>query len=119
MLNGQLFPCKDGFVALVYTERDWAPLVEMIGDTRLNDDRFATFKSRAENRDAYMSIIEDWCAGQTMSDLYDQFQRAGVPGGPVYSPKGPSQGSVVQGNGLSARVDRRQQSNDSRTIGTG
>ena len=49
--------------------------------------KFASFKSRAENRDDYMAIIEDWCAEKTMADLYDRFQKAGVPGGPVLSPK--------------------------------
>ncbi len=82
-----VIPCKDGYVALIYTERDWTPLVEMIGDARLEDPKFASFKSRAENRDSYMPVIEAWCADRTMADLYASFQKAGVPGGPVLSPK--------------------------------
>ncbi len=82
-----ILPCKDGYIALIYTERDWAPLVEMIGDSRLEDPKFATFKQRAENRDGYMPIIEGWCAQRTMADLYESFQKSGVPGGPVLSPK--------------------------------
>ncbi len=82
-----ILPCQDGYVALIYTERDWTPLVDMIGDARLEDPKFASFKSRAENRDDYMAVIEDWCAGKTMADLYDRFQKAGVPGGPVLSPQ--------------------------------
>lgn len=79
--------CQDGYVALIYTERDWAPLVDMIGDPRLNDPKFSSFKSRAEHRDAYMAIIAEWCAGKSKADLYDRFQQAGVPGGPVFSPQ--------------------------------
>lgn len=82
-----VLPCKDGYIALIYTERDWNPLVKMIGDPRLEGPKFATFKSRAEDRPAYVGIIEEWCAEFTMAELYERFQQHGVPGGPVLSPK--------------------------------
>ena len=82
-----VIPCKDGYIALIYTERDWAPLVTVIGDERLADPKFKSFKGRAANRGAYMPIIEAWCAQHSMADIYEQFQKAGVPGGPVYAPK--------------------------------
>ena len=81
-----IIPCKDGYIALIYTERDWPPLVEVIGDERLKDPKFDSFKGRAANRGIYMPIIEAWCAQHTMTDIFERFQKAGVPGGPVYSP---------------------------------
>ena len=82
-----VIPCKDGYIALIYTERDWTPLVEVIGDERLKDPTFDSFKGREAHRGAYMPIIEAWCAQHSMADIYEQFQKAGVPGGPVYSPR--------------------------------
>ena len=78
-----VLPCKDGHVAFVYTERDWDPIVRMIADPRLKDERFATFKGRAEHRDACMAPIRAWCAARTKAELAAEFEAAALPCTPV------------------------------------
>ncbi len=76
-------PCKDGHVALVYQERDWRPLIEMIGDERLEDERFSSFKQRAQYRDDYMSIIRDWSETKSKRELVQLFLDYEIPAAPV------------------------------------
>ena len=76
-------PCKDGYLAFVYNERDWDRVVEMINDPELEDDRFRSFKGRAEHRRAYMAPIKKWCAGRTKADLAKTLVKREIPGAPV------------------------------------
>jgi crotonobetainyl-CoA:carnitine CoA-transferase CaiB-like acyl-CoA transferase len=76
-------PCRDGYTAFVYNERDWERVIEMIGDPALRDDRFKSFKGRAEHRRAYMDSIKKWCAGQTKADLAKTLVEWEIPGAPV------------------------------------
>ncbi len=75
--------CADGEIALVYTERDWQPLVELVGDPQLEEGRFATFQGRAENRDAYLAILRKWCRRRTKSELMQLFLEHAIPAAPV------------------------------------
>ena len=75
--------CKDGFFALVYQERDWKGLCDMVGDERLQDERFASFKGRQKNRHEYMSIIEAWSSKKTKQELIKLFLQYEIPAAPV------------------------------------
>ena len=76
-------PCADGHFALVYQERDWQPLTRMIGDERLLEDRFGSFRQRAKHRDEYMALIREWAAGMTKAELVDRFLEYEIPAAPV------------------------------------
>ena len=75
--------CADGHFALVYTERDWPALVKMIGDERLEEERFASFRGRIGHRDAYMSIIREWARALTKVELVALFELHQIPAAPV------------------------------------
>ncbi len=78
-----VIPCKDGHVALVYQERDWKPMVEMIDDGRLRDEKFSSFNGRAAHRDEYMTCIREWALKLTKQELIELFLEYQIPAAPV------------------------------------
>jgi crotonobetainyl-CoA:carnitine CoA-transferase CaiB-like acyl-CoA transferase len=79
-------PCADGHVALVYQEKDWPPLRDLIGDRRLDDPRFSTNASRGANRAALLDIIGPWFAARGRAEVVAATQARRVPIGPVLWP---------------------------------
>ena len=78
-----VLPCLDGYVALVFQERDWPAIVRMVGDTRLASEDFRSFRRRAANRDEYMSIIRSWAAKVSKKGLFELFAAHEIPAAPV------------------------------------
>ncbi len=78
-----VIPCADGFIALVYQERDWPAIIRMTGDERLRDEKFSSFKGRAIHRDAYMQIIRDWSLGLSKREIMALFLEYEIPAAPV------------------------------------
>ncbi|MCY4322929.1 MAG: CoA transferase [Gammaproteobacteria bacterium] len=78
-----IIPCKDGHAALIYQERDWRNIVAMVGDARLAETRFGSFRGRAAHREEYMAIIRDWTAERTKSALMQAFFEHDIPAAPV------------------------------------
>ncbi len=76
-------PCADGFVALVYQERDWQPILDMVDDDRLRDERFSTFKGRSIHRDEYMAVLREWTSSRSKSEIMHQFLLHEIPAAPV------------------------------------
>lgn len=79
-------PAKDGHVALVYQDRDWPRLRDLIGDPRLKDQRFGTDHARGTNRAALLAIIGPWFAARTRAEITRAAQEQRVPIGPVMQP---------------------------------
>ena len=81
-----VLPCADGFVAFVFTGRDWNTVVEMVDDERLADERFARHRSRGRLRGEYVPILAEWTATRTKAELDDLFHRWKIPGASVLTP---------------------------------
>lgn len=81
----QAIPAIDGHVALVYMERDWLALVELIGDDRLREPCFATRQARLDNLDALMDVLRPWFAVRRKAEIYREAQRRNIPLGPVWT----------------------------------
>ena len=77
---------KDGWIALVFNQRDWPSLANMIGGALLEDPGLATRSGRAAQRAEYMSVVEAWCRQRTREQIYRQAQEARIPIGPVVEP---------------------------------
>ncbi|MGE0828518.1 MAG: CoA transferase [Hyphomonadaceae bacterium] len=81
-----VLPCADGHVALVYTERDWPSIVEMVGDARLADPALATFAGRAARREEVQAVFCAWLAPRTKAEIEAALAKFGLPDGVVATP---------------------------------
>jgi formyl-CoA transferase len=81
-----VFKCKDGYVNIAaagghiykrFCEAMKAPDL-------LTDERFATDKARAKNREAINARINELVASYSSADLIKLLNDAGVPAGPIY-----------------------------------
>jgi len=73
----------DGHIALVYMNKDWPALRDLIGDARLWDSRFASQNSRGENMDELNRIMAPWFATKTRAEITSIAQARRIPIGPV------------------------------------
>lgn len=74
---------KDGHIALVYMNKDWPALCDLIGDEGLQDARFASQKLRGENMVALNAIMAPWFAARTRAEITNAAQAQRIPIGPV------------------------------------
>ena len=78
---------QDGYVALVYQEKDWPALRDMVGDPGLSDPQFATSAGRAEHKAALMALLKPWFAARSRADITRDAQQRRIPIGPVLWPQ--------------------------------
>ena len=82
----QLFQGGDGvwFVVGCAKEKFWDRVASVIGRPELADDaRFDTFADRGENASEVIAILDEAFASRSAAEWIAEFQRAGVPTGPV------------------------------------
>jgi len=77
---------EDGHVALVYQDRDWPALCDLVGDPRLRAEAFATRARRIKNRASLMAILRTWFAPRTRAEVTAAAQARRIPIGPVMWP---------------------------------
>ncbi len=83
----QVLACVDGWVAFVYLPLEFNSVRKLIGDPALNDPKFATVASRRANIRDIMEIARPWFAARTRAEINRLAQQAGVPIGPVFTPR--------------------------------
>ena len=81
----QAVPVIDGHVALVYMDRDWPALADLVGDVRLREQRFATRQARLENMNALMAVLRPWFAVRRKAEIYHEAKLRSIPLGPVWT----------------------------------
>ncbi len=81
----QVVEAADGHVALVYMDRDWPALVDLVGDARLHAPHFATRTNRLAHLDELMAILRPWFVTRSKADIYREAKQRGLPLGPVWS----------------------------------
>jgi crotonobetainyl-CoA:carnitine CoA-transferase CaiB-like acyl-CoA transferase len=74
---------RDGHFGLFFVPRNWAEVKAILGDPRLDDERFATPKARAEHQEEFTAIVEEITRSLSKKDLYYQAQARNVPAGHV------------------------------------
>lgn len=82
----QVLPCRDGYVAVVYTVTQWPATRGLVGDPRLDDARFATRAGRRRHIAELYAILTPWFSDKTRDQIQKVAQAKGVPFGPVFSP---------------------------------
>lgn len=82
----RVLEAADGHVALVYQEKDWPALRDMVGDPRLREPRFATIAGRADHAADLLDLLRPWFASRTRAEATGEAQRRRIPIGPVLLP---------------------------------
>ena len=82
----QVLPCRDGFVAVVYTVTQWPAMRALIGDPGLADPRFASRAGRRQHIGDLYGLLRPWFAARTRAEIQAEAQGKGVPFGPVFTP---------------------------------
>jgi crotonobetainyl-CoA:carnitine CoA-transferase CaiB-like acyl-CoA transferase len=75
--------CLDGFVAFVYQDENWPEVIELIGDPRLEEPRFASRTGRLAARDELRATFERWTLPRHKTQVYHAAQAFGIPVGVV------------------------------------
>jgi benzylsuccinate CoA-transferase BbsF subunit len=68
-------------------DRDWAAIVEVVGEDWARDERFATRDGRLARQDELDERMAAWCALRDKFAMQEQFLAAGVPGVAVQLPE--------------------------------
>jgi crotonobetainyl-CoA:carnitine CoA-transferase CaiB-like acyl-CoA transferase len=74
---------KDGHFGLFFTPPNWPAVKELIGDPRLEDERFADTRGRATHQQELARIVNETTRSQSKTDLYHRAQARGIPAGHV------------------------------------
>ncbi len=82
----RVVPARDGHVALVYQDKDWPALRDMVGDPRLSEPRFATQGDRATHLSDLLDVLAPWFSVRTRAEITGAAQRRRIPVGPVLHP---------------------------------
>lgn len=81
-----VYPCKDGYVGILSTARNWPAIVAMLGQPELmTDPRFGTTANRRANDDALQAIMYQWFMDHTKAEVFDTAGRTKAPVSPVLS----------------------------------
>ncbi|MBY0558801.1 CoA transferase [Hyphomicrobium sp.] len=82
------YPTRDGHVLIcTTTDAQWARLRETIGDSALEDPRFATSPDRIAAVDALDALIAKWTASLATSKCVAVCEAIQIPAGPIVAPE--------------------------------
>jgi crotonobetainyl-CoA:carnitine CoA-transferase CaiB-like acyl-CoA transferase len=76
-------PTRDGHFGCFFIPKNWPEVKELLDDPRLEDERFSTPKSRAQNEQEYTLIVAEATRDQGKRDLYHRAQAREIPAGHV------------------------------------
>lgn len=82
-----IYPCKDGYVALVAIGKFWKNLVEWTNLEALRDEKFKTMQGRVDNRNGLDAILIPWLMKRNKENLCKEGQDRSIPIGAVRSMK--------------------------------
>jgi formyl-CoA transferase len=80
-----VFDCRDGQIYVaVLLDSHWRVLSGILGHAELAEDsRFATPTARLHHRDECNRLLRDWLQPQTVAEVLERFNHAGIPAAPV------------------------------------
>jgi crotonobetainyl-CoA:carnitine CoA-transferase CaiB-like acyl-CoA transferase len=74
---------RDGHFGCFFIPKNWPEVKQLLGDPRLEDERFATTKSRSQHEHEYTRIVTEATCDQGKRDLYHRAQAREIPAGYV------------------------------------
>ena len=77
----RMVPARDGWVGVIFEPTQWHSVVDLVGDTRLEDPRLADDRIRNESPQLWWPVIEEWAAALPKAEIYERAQQQGLPFG--------------------------------------
>jgi crotonobetainyl-CoA:carnitine CoA-transferase CaiB-like acyl-CoA transferase len=74
---------RDGHFGFFFVPRNWSAVKAIVGDPRLDDERFSTPAGRAANATEYEAIMAKALGSMSKKDLYHRAQELNIPAGYV------------------------------------
>jgi crotonobetainyl-CoA:carnitine CoA-transferase CaiB-like acyl-CoA transferase len=85
----QAFPTADGWITVgAANQANWFRLIEVIEAPELiGDPRFKENADRMDHLDELTEVLQPYFRRRTSADWLSQFEKAGLPAGPIYNMK--------------------------------
>ena len=85
----QAFPTADGWITVgAANQANWLRLIEVIEAPELiGDPRFKENADRMDHLDELTEVLQPYFRRRTSADWLSQFEKAGLPAGPIYNMK--------------------------------
>jgi len=85
----QAFPTADGWITVgAANQANWLRLIEVIEAPELTGDpRFKENADRMDHLDELTEVLQPYFRRRTSADWLSQFEKAGLPAGPIYNMK--------------------------------
>jgi crotonobetainyl-CoA:carnitine CoA-transferase CaiB-like acyl-CoA transferase len=85
----QAFPTTDGWITVgAANQANWLRLIEVIEAPELiGDPRFKENADRMDHLDELTEVLQPYFRRRTSADWLSQFEKAGLPAGPIYNMK--------------------------------
>lgn len=78
-----VLPCLDGHMGFYYRVEEWESVKALVGDERLEEERFATQLARDEHRAELFEILAAFTSKLSRDELYHRSQALRIPAGSV------------------------------------
>lgn len=82
----QLYPCRDGYVALGIEPAGWGALADMVGDDRLRKPEY-TGPGRKQYHAEIDPILVDWLKDLGKMEVFEEFQKNRMSSGILMTPE--------------------------------
>ena len=83
----QIFPCKDGYVAIGTGPAGWEALVDLVGNETLRDPKYQAVATRKNYREEIDAIFLDWLKDRTKLEVFHAGQAKRLAFGYLMTPK--------------------------------
>jgi crotonobetainyl-CoA:carnitine CoA-transferase CaiB-like acyl-CoA transferase len=99
--------CRDGWIFICCVEEhQWRAFVEIMGNPEwAGMELFENRLARGANFDALQAFLQEWCAGQSVAELYEKAQRKRIPFAPVSTMGDLLASAHLRARGFFATVD--------------
>jgi len=79
------YNAKDGYVVIcTITDPQWQKVLQAIGREDLSGEpRYATRENRTKNMDEVDGLVQAWCKGKTVEEVFATLRQFGVPSSPL------------------------------------
>jgi formyl-CoA transferase len=79
------YNAKDGYVVIcTITDPQWQKVLQAMGrEDLIGEQRYATRENRARNMEEVDGLVQAWCKGKTVEEIFAVLKKSGVPCSPL------------------------------------